>query len=229
MDRPAYSKLLKRSRSQPGSTSPKIWVYAIVCHFFREAFIEVWRGRVRGLEHIPQKGPFLLAGNHVSFLDPPLFGSFLPRHIFYFARDTLFKPGFMNWLMGALYCIPIKRESKGDVGAIKKVLKTLNEGHGLLVFPEGSRSPDGRLQAARPGLGMIACKTRVPIVPAYINGTFQALGRHKRMLSFKDPIHVTYGPPLYAQDYDPGADHPKRYQVVMDRVMERIRELSPEA
>lgn len=217
------------ARSQRFSVTPNRWVYALVKYFFREAFIGLWRGQIVGLEHVPKTGGFILVANHVSYLDPPFLGSFIPRAIFYFARDTLFRPGFMRWLLGALHCIPIRRDAKSDVSAIKNFFKILDSGEGIVMFPEGTRSPDGRLQPVRNGIGMLACRSQVPVVPAYIDGTFEALGRSMKWLSFKYSIKITYAAPLYPKSYDPGPDHPERYQYAADAVMNAIARLGPPA
>lgn len=145
------------------------------------------RGRVVGAENVPASGACILAGNHVSFLDPPFFGLACPREIYFLARDTLFRHGPMGWLLRSWNCVPVRREG-GDLAAMRTVMRLLEQGHAVLMFPEGTRSRDGRLQEARPGIGMIVARAQVPVVPMRIFGAERALPRGKW---FPRPIPVT--------------------------------------
>ncbi|MEY3608285.1 MAG: hypothetical protein RLZZ447_1073, partial [Verrucomicrobiota bacterium] len=136
------------------------------CHYWLHVAYEMFfRGEVSGLEHVPARGGFLLAANHASFIDPPMIGCQLPRQIAYFARKTLWKGGFSSWWLDAVGTIPVDRDGGQDVSAIKRVLRALREERGLILFPEGTRTPDGQLQPAKAGVGFIAVKTQVPVVP----------------------------------------------------------------
>lgn len=186
------------------------------------------RGEVEGLQHIPQSGGFIIACNHVSFLDPPTIGALVRRPISYFARDTLFKPGFMDWLLRSLNSIPVKRDSGSDISAMKRTLNLLKkEKEGLLFFLEGTRSLDGKLQKAQPGVGLIACKTAVPVVPARIYGMDRALGKHQKRLGLSTPVSIRFGAPILPESYDPGPKAENRYQESADRIMDAITNLAP--
>ncbi len=134
------------------------------------------RGRIYNRERLSDDGGVILAANHVSFLDPPLLGAACRREAFYMARDTLFRNPLAGWLLRSWNCVPIKREG-GDIGALRTALRMLGEGKAVLMFPEGTRSPDGQLQEGRAGIGMIVVKSKVPIVPMRIFGTNRALPR----------------------------------------------------
>jgi len=152
------------------------------------------RGRVLHRERLPRDGGVILAGNHVSFLDPPLYGAACRRESFFMARDTLFRHPLANWVLRSWNCVPIKRDG-GDIGAMRTALRMLEEGKAVLMFPEGTRSPDGRLQEARPGIGMIVARSRAVIVPMRIFGAEKALPRGK---SFPRPAKLTivFGEPF---------------------------------
>ncbi|MEM9226795.1 MAG: lysophospholipid acyltransferase family protein, partial [Verrucomicrobiota bacterium] len=137
------------------------------------------RWEVYGAENVPMSGPFILAGNHASFYDPPVFGVGCPRALTYFARSTLFK-GTVGKIIRAHNAVPVDRDS-GDLAAFRTVFGILKGGGGLLVFPEGTRTNDGHLQSAKPGLGMIAARTGAPIVPARIHGSFRIFNRHMKV------------------------------------------------
>ena len=178
-----------------------------------------------GLENIPRTGAFLLACNHNSFLDPLIAGCLLPRQIYFFARKTLFDSPCWRWLLSRLRTIPIDREGGSDITAFKHVFATLRAGNGLLVFPEGTRSSEGTLQKARRGVGLIACRTQVPIVPTRIFGSYGTWGRHHKFLTLDSPLSVVYGKPIFPGDYDPGKMHPDRFQKVADEIMKAIGQL----
>src|SRR5258706_13481408 len=102
------------------------------------------------------------------------------------ARDTLFRNPLANWVLRSWNCVPISRD-RGDIGAMRTVLRMLGEGKAVLMFPEGTRSGDGGLQKPRGGIGMIAARANVPIVPMRIFGTDRALPRGT---SFPRPARV---------------------------------------
>lgn len=191
-----------------------------------KACYDLWfAGEVAGVENIPAEGPFLLASNHASFLDPPLIGSNVPRHLCYFARKNLFKPGLPSWFLHRVNTIPVDRDGGSDVGAIKQIFKSLKQGRGILIFPEGTRSPDGNFLPPRPGTGMIACKSGVPVVPVRIFGSAAAYGRGMSIPRFQTPVSIAFGPPLLPQDYDPGQKEKKRYLEASIRIMTAIANL----
>lgn len=180
-----------------------------------------------GVNCVPKTGPFLLACNHVSKLDPFLAGSFISRDIYFFARKTLFKPGFVNWILRKFNSIPVDRDGGKDISALKKVLELLSQGQGVLIFPEGTRSLDGSIQTAKRGVGMMACKTQVPVVPVFIKGSFDVLGKSGKFQFLPNCITLVYGQPLYPKDYDPGHNDPDRYQKAADIILKTISELRP--
>jgi len=181
------------------------------------------RFRVSGLEHVPSDGAFLLASNHVSFFDPPALGCRVPRDLHYFARKSLFK-GLLGKLITAFNSIPVDRENS-DVSSFKKALKVLEKGSPLLVFPEGTRSLDGSLQAAKAGVGLIAIKASVPVLPARVIGGFEILGKGCKLPKIGSRLTIVYGPLLQIETLDPGPKTAKRSQIVADAIMEAIGKL----
>jgi 1-acyl-sn-glycerol-3-phosphate acyltransferase len=181
------------------------------------------RFRVSGLEHVPSDGAFLLTSNHVSFFDPPALGCRVPRDLHYFARKSLFK-GLLGKLITAFNSIPVDRESS-DVSSFKKALKVLEKGSPLLVFPEGTRSLDGSLQAAKAGVGLIAIKASVPVLPARVIGGFEILGKGCKLPKIGSRLTIVYGPLLQIETLDPGPKTAKRSQIVADAIMEAIGKL----
>jgi 1-acyl-sn-glycerol-3-phosphate acyltransferase len=184
-----------------------------------------FRGEVFGLENLPRQGAFLIAANHASFLDPPFIGCQVSRQIAYFARKTLWKPGFASWWLNKVGTIPVDRDGGQDVSAIKRVLKALQGDKGLILFPEGTRSPDGCLKEPKAGVGLIACRAQVPVVPARIYGSFAAYGKG-RPLRLGTPVSVVFGPPMTPAEYDDDAAGKERYQLASQRIFRRIAALS---
>lgn len=152
------------------------------------------RGAIRHRERLPAEGGVILAGNHVSFLDPPLYGAACRREAFFMARDTLFRNPVANWVLRSWNCVPIKREG-GDIAAMRTALRMLEEGKAVLMFPEGTRTKDGKLQEPRPGIGMIVARSRAVIQPMRIFGADQALPRGKS-LPRPAKLTIVFGEPF---------------------------------
>ncbi len=201
--------------------------YRLVWHVAR-AFMQVaGRAEAVGVENVPRTGAFLLASNHASFLDPLLAGCFLPRPICYFARKDLWDTKPLAWALNRLKCIPVDRDGESDIGAFKRVFAALKAGEGLQVFPEGTRTKDGALQPARRGIGLLAGKQGVPVVPVRVFGTFETFNRKQILPRPFYRIGVTYGRVLTPRDYDPGPGDPRRYEIISQRIMEAIAALPP--
>ncbi len=191
-------------------------------HYLTTVLYDIgFRGEVAGLENLPERGSFLLAANHASHLDPFLIGSQVQRQIAFFARKTLWKPGFSSWWLDTVGTIPVDRDGGQALSAIKRVLRVLKDDRGLILFPEGTRSPDGNLQTPKPGVGMIACSTQVPVVPVRIFGSYEAFGRG-RGVRLGTPVSIVFGPPIPPAEYDDPAAGKERYQVASNRIMARI-------
>jgi 1-acyl-sn-glycerol-3-phosphate acyltransferase len=197
-----------------------------VCHYaLRVSYDVLFRGEVRGTEHLPKAGPFLIAGNHASHLDPPMIGVHVPRQMCFFARKTLWSGKVASWWLDGVGTIPVDRDGGQDVGALKRVLRALADGKVMILFPEGTRSPDGKLQTAKPGVGFIVCKTQVPVVPARIFGSFEAFGKGMSVPRFGTPLDVTFGPPITPAVYDDPKAGKERYQIASQRIMAEIAKL----
>lgn len=195
-----------------------------VCHYLiRCAHQALFRGEVAGLENLPTTGAFLVAANHASHLDPPFIGAVMPHQLAFFARKSLWKPGLGAWWMDSVGAIPVDRDGS-DLAAIKRVLATLASGRPIALFPEGTRSPDGLLQPAKAGVGLIACKTQVPVVPCRIFRSHVALGRSG---GFRPgtAVDIVFGRPLPPSAYDHRSDGKDRYQRASERIMTAISAL----
>jgi 1-acyl-sn-glycerol-3-phosphate acyltransferase len=155
--------------------------------------------RIIHRERVIQTGPVILATNHQSFFDPPLAGNAADRAIYFLAKKSLMEVPILGWLLPKLNVIPVNLEG-GDRSALKALIRVLSAGDCVLVFPEGTRTPDGNLQPAEPGLGLIIAKTRAPVVPMRIFGAYDAwpIGGKIRLgpkitIVVSEPIHFSEG------------------------------------
>ena len=171
--------------------------YATAKHSVHALSALLFRLRRTGLENVPREGGGLLVANHASHLDPPLVGSVCPRRLNFLARKTLFDNPAFGWLIRSLDAIPIDRDGMGLSG-VKETLRRVRRGEMVLLFPEGTRSPDGRLAPLKPGVCSLARKGRAPIVPVGLRGTFDAWprGRGLRLA----PIHIHFGQPISPEE-----------------------------
>lgn len=196
-----------------------------VCHYIiLQIHGMFFRGEVVGRENLPRRGAFLIASNHASHLDPPTVGSQLPHQMAFFARKTLWKPGFASWWLDHVGTIPVDRDGGSDITAMKRVLQALKQEKPVILFPEGTRSVDGNLQPPKPGVGMIACRTQVLVIPTRIFGSATALGKDGK-LRLATPMSVVFGKPLRPAEYDNPADGKERYQRASERIMAAISQL----
>ncbi len=208
-------------RYSQGEMSP---VYGFFHYLSVVIYDMCFRGEVAGLEHLPRQGAFLIASNHASHLDPPIVGAQVSRQMCFFARKTLWKPGIASWWLDTVGTIPVDRDGGSDVSAIKRVLRALADDKALILFPEGTRSTDGNLQSAKPGVGLIACRTQVPVVPARIFGSYEAFGRGQGM-RLGTPVSVVFGKPLPPSAYDDPKSGKERYQRASEAIMAAIAKL----
>jgi len=135
--------------------------------------------RVIGAENMIEEGPCIIAANHCSFFDPPLVGVACKRAIHYLARKSLLEWPILGPIFPDLNVIPVDRKN-ADRSALMGAIRVVKNGGAVLIFPEGTRSPDGKLQPAQPGIGMIVAKTGAPVVPVRIFGSYEVYNRNQR-------------------------------------------------
>ncbi|MEI6107358.1 MAG: lysophospholipid acyltransferase family protein [Opitutae bacterium] len=194
-------------------------------HYLSGVIHGMWfRGEVVGLENFPREGSFFIAANHASHLDPPLVGSQIKKQMRFFARKSLWNNRLIGWWLSQVETIAVERDS-GDVGAIKRVLQALKDDRAIVLFPEGTRSPDGKLQKPKAGVGLMACKSGVPVVPCRVYDSFEAFGRGRLVPNFGIPVTIVFGQPLLAAEYDDPTAGKARYEVAAQRIMDRIAAL----
>lgn len=169
-------------------------VYFIGWSFFRWFFRLYCRSEVYGAENVPLTGPVILASNHASFLDPPLVGSSLPREVNYLGRESLFRFPVVRSILRSVNSVPVNRDGGGGAG-LRAILDRLLIGGAILLFPEGTRTPDGKLQRAKSGIGLTVIKSNAAVVPVRVFGTFDALGRNRKVPR-RVQVCVRFGKPV---------------------------------
>ena len=200
---------------------------------FRLVYRFYFGWRVHNAERVPLTGPVILASNHASFLDPPLVGAGIRRGINYLARESLFRFPVLGWILHQWQVVPVDRDGGGAKG-LKAILDRLLAGGAIILFPEGTRSTDGKLQSARSGIGLTVIKSEAPVVPVRVFGTFEAYNRTMRFpLPFRKVV-VKYGRPMLFEKLRAEArtcSKPRLkeiYQEVADEIMAEIGRLKPQ-
>lgn len=185
----------------PGSSLARLIFYDCCRETVLWYFRIVHRHRRIGVMNIPHEGPVLLIANHQSFYDPPAIGCGIRhRHSDYLARASLFKFKPFGWLIGRLNSTPIKQGS-GDTGAMKATIEKMKNGRLMLVFPEGSRSPDGEIQKFQRGVAVLLKRAHCKVVPVGIAGSYEAWPRRQKLpIPFRDKVVVCYGEPINSDD-----------------------------
>lgn len=170
-------------------------VYFLVITMARAAAKCLFDVKVINKEKLIQKGPCIYVANHQSFLDPPMIGQLFEDEINFLARKTLLNHPIMNFALPRLNVIPIDQEQP-DPGSILKVLRTVRQGKGIVIFPEGSRCEDGLIHDAMPGIGLILSRLAgVPVQPIRIEGAYDCLPPHSNRLKLR-PITLSVGDPI---------------------------------
>ncbi|WP_199546511.1 1-acyl-sn-glycerol-3-phosphate acyltransferase [Streptomyces sp. N35] len=191
----------------------------------------MFRPRIEGLEHVPATGAAIVAGNHLSFSDHFLMPAILKRRITFLAKAEYFTgPGLKGRLTAFFFRsagqIPVDRSGKeAGQNAIREGLGVLNKGELLGIYPEGTRSHDGRLYKGKVGVAAMALKAGVPVVPCAMIGTFEAQPPGQKIPSLR-PITIRFGEALDFSRYA-GMDNEKAaLRAVTDEIMYSILELS---
>jgi len=190
----------------------------------------IYRPVIEGRENIPRTGPVLLASNHLSFVDSIIIPLLAPRRVVFLAKSDYFtgkgiRGAWMRWFFTAVGAVPIRRGTAGAAReALNSAMEILNDGLAFGIYPEGTRSRDGRLYRGRTGVAWLALAARCPVVPVGLTGTQDIQPVDSRIPRIRK-ITIRFGTPLdfsYLQGAKPG---PARREAT-DAVMAAIRELS---
>ncbi len=185
----------------------------------------LFRFTVKGIDNIPSKPPYLIAANHVSYLDPIVVGCAFPHKVRFMAKKELFTHKLSSWFLKQLGVFPVNREGL-DISSVKQSIQILKNGGVLGIFPEGTRSRDGKFKGVNKGVIGIAIKGRVPIVPVGIKGTYEAwppgrkfLKPHKVIVNIGEPIDFLE---IFGQDGK--IDYEKGAEILTSKIKELLKD-----
>ncbi len=193
-----------------------------LCPIVRPVFRRVFKVEVSGAENIPAEGPYIVASNHRSHLDPPVLNSVFPEPLIFLAKEELFKPP-LGLIIRHMRAVPLRRGS-GDVETLETVLGLLHRGCSVAIFPEGTRARPGEFLKPKAGVGLLAVKSGAPIVPVLIEGTDAVFPRGSRFPKPGHPIRVYVGKPRRFTSYE---DSVKGYRRAAQDIMDSIKSLLP--
>ncbi len=202
-------------------------LYPVAKAVITPVFKAAWRFRVRGLEHVPDHGGAILCPNHTSVLDSFFVPALLPRRITYVGKAEYMDDWKTRTLFPALGMIPVDREG-GDAGerALATAQRILEKGELFGIYPEGTRSRDGRLYRGHTGPARLAVRTGVPIIPIGIKGAREVMPPEAKVPKLRLPVEVTFGRPISVAHYAERAQDHLVLRQIVDEVMFEIRELS---
>ena len=206
-------------------------LYLVVRFLLRPLFHVVLRMHVTGQENVPVSGPFILASNHLSFIDSMVIPLSAPRRVHYLAKAEYFTGtgvggGLPRTLFPALGAMPVQRQtSRAAQEALDTALAVLRRGEGFGIYPEGTRSRDGRLARGKTGVAWLALTADCPVVPVAVFGTDRVQPVDSRWPR-PHRVAVTFGMPLTFPEQRGMAGNGRARRVVTDRIMEAIAELS---
>lgn len=209
--------------------------YAVLKILVTRISLTIWRPSVEGRENIPATGPVILASNHLSFIDSVLIPMVTPRRASFLAKAEYFEtPGFKGRMMKAFFtsigAVAVRRdEHRAAMDSLDQSLAVIESGVAFVIYPEGTRSLDGRLYRGKVGVGWLALKSGAPIVPVGVIGTQELLPKGAKFPRFK-PVTVRFGEPFDPAALDfpgaPVAENARARRAVADAVIERIQKLS---
>lgn len=203
--------------------NPLVWgLLKAMCRIITSCVFDL---KAYGARHVPRQGGAMLIANHQSFLDPIILGVQLRRPLSYIAKTELFQSSFLGWLMRSLNTFPVRR-GETDVGAVREALRRLREGRILVMFPEGTRSSSRQMGPIQSGIAMLVRRAGVPVIPAVIDGSFEAWPRGEKPRAH--PIRVRYGPPLAVEGLK-GAQIVDLIDRTLRKMLDELREGSSQA
>ncbi|GAB3003340.1 lysophospholipid acyltransferase family protein [Streptomyces pseudoechinosporeus] len=191
----------------------------------------LFRPRVEGLKHVPAEGAAIVAGNHLSFADPLLMPAVLKRRITFLAKAEYFTaPGLRGRLIALVLRgagqIPVDRSGRAaGQAALRKGLGVLAKGELLAIYPEGTRSPDGRLYKGKVGVAVLALAAQVPVIPCAMVGTFR-IWPPGYVLPRRQPVTIRFGEPLDFSRFTGMAHQRTVLRAVADEITYAILRLS---
>ncbi|MGH7333934.1 MAG: lysophospholipid acyltransferase family protein [Candidatus Rokuibacteriota bacterium] len=203
-----------------GLPLPPSALYRTLCAWLRGPVARLFSLSVEGLEHLPTQTPYIIAANHHNYLDGVILALTVPQPIAFMVMPRVYRATRLHPLFhDRIGSIPLTLE-RGDVGALRRALGVLREGRVVGIFPEGPFSVHGRLERGLPGVALLALRSGVPVVPAGIRGTYEALAGRRCYIPRRHPLRVRFGSPRRFT----AEPHPRRLTraKVTQRIMQDI-------
>ncbi|WP_300524308.1 lysophospholipid acyltransferase family protein [Aminiphilus sp.] len=199
--------------------------YFLVRFFCKLYLLLYHRCSVSGLEGVPQRRPLIIASNHCSHLDPIAVGVSYPERLRFLAKEELFRVPFIGFVVSAVGAVPVAREDSQRAGVVLKILlELLESGESVVLFPEGHRSKDGRLQKLEGGVALLASRTMTPVLPVFVDGGFRAMPPGA---GFPRPgkLRVVYGETIYPEQAPEGCSEKGRRQWILEELERRLQSM----
>lgn len=196
--------------------------YDCVCFFSKIIFLLFYRTKAYGNKS-PYKGGALLAANHASFLDPPIVSAFWKQEVHFLASEYLFKIPLFSSLIRYLNSHPVQR-GQADIHSIKTICQLLREGKKVVIFPEGTRSFDGKLQPIKSGAALMASKAQAAIIPIYIHGTHAIWGRKRKFPKLWGKAAIVFSKPILWQEFA-HLERKEAQQALTHKLQQKLQEL----
>jgi 1-acyl-sn-glycerol-3-phosphate acyltransferase len=181
----------------------------------------LWRPWVEGLENVPREGPVILAANHLSFMDSLFLPLVLPRRVVFLGKSDYFDNPWTRWFFTAVNVIPVRREGgEASEAALRAGVEQLRQGLAVAIYPEGTRSPDGRLYRGKTGVARMALRARCPVVPVGIIGTYDVQPYHRKIPRVRGcRVGLRFGRPLDFSRYEGKEDDRFVLRSITDEIM----------
>ena len=206
--------------------SPVFWLF-LKFVLLGPALHLLFRPKVTGLEHIPREGGAIIAANHVSFLDPLLLPLVVPhRRVMFLTKVKYIDKPILRWFLTGAGVIPVATGDPRAVGqSVAAAVEVVRSGRLVGIFPEGTRSPDGRLHRGKTGVARVAFESGAPVIPVGIIGTDLAFPRGARLPRPRS-VRILFGPPITLANPDGKVRSASLSRAATDQVMTAIRDLS---
>jgi 1-acyl-sn-glycerol-3-phosphate acyltransferase len=197
-----------------------------LCAIFAKTYLSYRVVNRDNLMNLDDDCGYVVASNHVSFLDPPLVGIAFRENIYYFARKTLFDKAFAGWMLRRMWAIPVN-QAQPEMSTLKHIIQLLKDKQKVVIFPEGERTHDGNMkEVGQAGVGMMVEKSRARVLPVRLFGPEKALPRTSNKVK-RVPVTLVVGEAMDLSDLIDNKElgRKARYEAITARIMEAIREL----
>lgn len=187
----------------------------------------IWRPWVEGLENVPKDGPIIIAANHLSFMDSLFLPLVVPRRIVYLGKSDYFDKWYLAWFFKGVNVIPTRREG-GEAGhaALTASVEQLRKGVAVGIYPEGTRSPDGRLYRGKTGVARMALAAKCSVVPVALIGTREINPPERKLPRLRGRVGLRFGRPLDFSRYEGKEDDRFVLRSITDEIVYELMMLS---